>query len=789
MKRLQFGIALVLTAATAAAFACFGDNFSSIHFHSGKPDFGIAPRRGVLRWVESDVRPQRAEINGSGSAGYTELREPEYGEDEARVANRKHWTRQAFASARNAHWKRARQIVRYVGKRFGWTGELRDWDLVLGRLMSLPPDQQAALKPAMKLYLDGIEQGISDKTGVSEETFAKLAALPNAGFLREHAEYQRASTVWMFADARKRYQDFLTAFPHSPKREDALIMVARSAILPTLAKDRSATEGNAAMAQLKREFPHSRFLRELPGLRARLLYVANDYAEAADAYLKIGNLDSVRIVIKEMESPDQDRFNAKLTAAHLRKLTRVSTFEAWAWSLTELRRLRDNATVRQARILASLLRADPELAADYLYYRLNHALDHKSDVKQLAEFAAEIVRAHPNAKFSPVVLTRLAEVEYRNGKYGRALDWANRSLSAKTTDRALYVRGASQHKQKKRAAAIRNFERLTREFPGSPLAHPANENLALLHEEMGQYDRALDCYFTLNRTAHRDPDRDQYETVYSEGYLEDIAYMVDVRMTTAQLAEYIRRHPRHERRDLLHYSLGIRYLRDENWNAAEREFRGLPFKVYAKFSAGRKDENNYNDKPSPEPLSVVRDLRNLQRKSAAARTGNARAQALYNYASYYSTHGTLLLYNAALWRGSRAFLFDFYWNDRAVSKQDELAVRRYMYQHEAFARSRAICKQIVRQHPNAPILPYVLFREAAATRRLSHFNQWWNTETDRAKFWQDAVRTMRRIARNYPKHPVAVHARKYAVVFENEQKELAWKPETKQTVAANRSEE
>lgn len=159
----------------------------------------------------------------------------------------------------------------------------------------------------------------------------------------------------------------------------------------------------------------------------------------------------------------------------------------------------------------------------------------------------------------------------------------------------------------------------------------------------------------------------------------------------------------------------------------------------------------------------------------SAKDANARAQASYEYASYYSTHGTLLLYNAALWNFSRERNFGYFWNNRVASSDDEKAVRQYMYQHEAYARSRALCKTIAAQYPNAPVLPNVLFRQAAATRRLAQFNQWWNRETSRAKLWDDAIQTLNRIVQKYPRYPVAAKARKYAKVFQNERKELAWK--------------
>jgi outer membrane protein assembly factor BamD (BamD/ComL family) len=766
MKRLSFGFALALLVFAGVAVAHMPQNYESVHFDSSSPDLGWLPRRGALRFGDGWNHLPYEEYPGFAERESGELHTPRWDEEDARVANHQQWLKQAFATANNARWKKARHTVRYISKRFGWTGELRDFDTVLGRMLGLPEKQQAALTPAMKLYLNGLNIAAANKTG--SKAFETLAEMPNAGFLREHATYQQASLAWLYPDARKQYRQFLTDFPKSPKCEDALIMLARSAILPELRKDRDIMEGKRAMAQLKREFPRSRFLKELPGLRARLLYLDKQYLPAANAYLKIGDLNSAEIVVKQMESPDQDRFNIKLMTAYLRQVTRTPDYYVWEQALNRLRQMRTTVTLEQARQMAKLLRADPELAADYLYYRMYHALERKTDLKQLTQFAAEVVAAHPNAQFSPQVLTRLAEVSYRNRQYARAIGWTNRSLERGTTDRALYVRGASRHKLKQIAGATEDFERLMRQFPRSPLKRSAHENLCLLYEATGRFDKALDGYFTLSPFHVQE---DEIEEFNGSGFDCDIAYLLDVRMTTAQIADYIRYHPRHAERDLLHYSLGIRYLREEQWDEAERELRRLPKSVYAQFSEGRKE---WAEKPSPEPLVAVRELRNLYRQITLARTGNARAQAMYNYASYYSTHGTLLLYNPALWDNERQLAFDYWWNERTATKQDTLAIRRYMYEHEAFARSRAICKQVARQYPHAPILPYVLFRQAAATRRLAHFNSWWSQETQRVKLWQDSIGTMRRIARTYPKHPVAAKARKYADVFDKEMRGWIW---------------
>ncbi len=777
MKRLGLGIALGLSAVAGIASACWYGNYSSVHFHSGKPDFGLLPRRGILHWKERDVRPLVPDaINGD--TAYVELRDEWEGTSSVMEANRLRLLTQAYTVAGSGKWQVGRIQLQAAGKRFGWTPNLRDVEQALTRMIVLPSAQQSTAKPAMKLYLDGMALWEAKQNPAAESKFTAAFKTPYAGFVREHALYQNASLNVQenrYALARSQYRRLLREYPKSPKRENTLIMLVRNSILPHQKDLRDITAGKTAMAQLEKEFPHSRFLKELPGLHARLLYLDNQYRTALNAYLRTHALDSARIVIAALPKSEQEEANIRLLAANLRAITAAKTYKPYEMAIREVNRLRQTATAKQAKMLSSLLLRDPELASDYLYYRLYHTVNNSKQIKQLAHFAEEVADAHPDIRFSPAVMTRFAEAAYREGAYSRALSWANHSLQTLTTDRALYVRGASRHKRKQIAGATHDFETILKRFPKSPLVPNARENLALLYEAVERFDKALDIFFVLKENTQKE----MFSELGSAGYEKDVAYLLDVRMTTAQIAAYVRSHPHHWEKNLLIYSLGIRYLRDERWNDAEHQFWLLPRKIYAEYSKGRKE---WSQKPSPEPLTVIRDLRLRQRKIGQAKTNNARAKAMYEYASYYSTHGTLLLYNPALWGGNRMLSFDYFWNDHVMTQSDILPIRRYMYSHEAFARSRALCKQIARQYPHAPILPYVLYRQAAATRRLGSFNQWWNAETNRAKLWKESINTMRRIVRLYPKHPVSVHARKYAVVFEKEQKELVWARQNKNGV-------
>ena len=270
--------------------------------------------------------------------------------------------------------------------------------------------------------------------------------------------------------------------------------------------------------------------------------------------------------------------------------------------------------------------------------------------------------------------------------------------------------------------------------------------MALTSEDLGRLGDSLQQYFYL-------------------GYDPDIAYFLDARMTIGEIVQFLADHPRHPQRQLIRYSLGMRYLRDERLTEARQTFLHLPPAVFAALNKNRHFEDHEvdEDTASADPLKVGADLARLKRTVADAHGNNARAAALYKSATYYYTHGTLLLYNGALWQNTRAVNFGFFWNKGHSTHGDNEATYRYMYAHEVYARAQRLCLQIVREHPNSPTAPYALYRAACCARKLASFNDWWRG--DNPNHFKEASRLMKRLAREYPHHPLAHHARKYAAVF------------------------
>jgi len=324
------------------------------------------------------------------------------------------------------------------------------------------------------------------------------------------------------------------------------------------------------------------------------------------------------------------RFTARadLLAAYMRRLTSVRTYAAYERAIVGIDRLKKELGSAETVLFHKRLLSDPETAAAYLYYRLNHTESHAKDTKRLARLADQLAARFPDTKLPPLLQVEIAEICYHQGQYDRAEAWASRSLRQYPGyDRALYARGAARHKMKRVRQASEDFEALLRTCPESGLRAAAHEEAALTEEGLEERSRALAHYFAL-------------------GYNLDIAYLLDVRMSNSEMEAYLRmadarkpwtlaqnwRDDEHKtavafrRADLVAYSLGIRYLRDEQWDLAERRLKQVPANLYKSFSVGRAE---WETRPSPDPLTAVRELRPLHLAVRQARNSRERAQALF----------------------------------------------------------------------------------------------------------------------------------------------------------------
>lgn len=785
-SRIGIVVAIWICAALVTASpspACMESFLNSVHFRQSKADLGRLPRRAAISaYGEHESRPVKEEY--SGDYAHFELSEPDSDPHTVRTRELAHL--QALArDLRAADLARLRAVAAKwrsrtvaVAHTIGWTGNLRDVEEITA-LAANRRKPSPAFAGALNAYLGAMVAYEEERYGAALAQFRALSMAtptgPDTGVFRERALYQEASIshdLLAFGPALELYQRFLREFPRSEKRPAALIMAARCAILPATDEGRREKAGLAAIAALRRDYPGSRFVPAAIGLLARIDLLHERYGQALNRYFAVDDLDSVEQVCRSLGERAKRAAYARLFAAYLRRLPQVPNYKLYLESMSGIVRLKRRMSPTDAAYFSRALLSDPDTAGAYVYYRLNHTDEAAGDMARLERLAERIAGARAVHRLPALLRVQIAEIYYRRGRYPEALRWASAVLSEHpNNDRALFVRGAALHRLKRIPNASRAFETLLQRFPESGLRPAAREEAALLAERMGDWSRALSHYFAL-------------------GYRQDVAYLLDIRMTPAQIEQYLSRPDanlvwyvdrpyenspsshamRVRRRDLIAYSLGTRYLRMEKWDLAERWFRRTPKRLYDQCSADRKEWEYSDDKrkPCPEPLNTVHDLRLLHRALLGAHTDNARAVALFRYGSYYHNHSTLLLYNPALWQQAREVGFAYWWNDSVESGREKEIVRGYMYQHESMARSRQLCLLSAQRYPKSPVAAQALYRAACASRSLASYNTWWREENRRQNHWVEAVRLMRLVEWRYPKSSLTKEARKYAGVFAQE---------------------
>lgn len=779
---LPMSVVLAMILLPTPATASGWERLDAIHFNTSEIDFGTVPRRGVVYYEPTD-RPTDVGADASNPYAVYELSEDR---DEARQIKWNTFYRRMLLVISKKEdtglWEAARKGYERLGTQWGWTGSVRDRVEVLSRYLGSGSGTQKSLEPHLRRYLHALSLLDSYHMGEAERAFRELSEKSEAGFLQEHAIYQLASAAYQmkqYADAITRYQTQLSLYPHSIKTEAALIMLARASILPA-ENARDARVGMDAVRTLLNTFPHSRFRPKAIGLAGRYHLLAGHVHQAADCFLQVGDLESAEKARRTMAPAEQGPTCRALFIDYLIRLGQAKTYYPYEQSILALDRLTLRLSIAEAFRISVRIVHDAQVGTAYLYYRIYHCRNKPEEVLRMARLADKIAARSDWKQIAPPVRLRLAETFYQAREYSKALIWTERAAADAITDRVYFVRGAILHKRGRHRAAIAYFNMLLQRFPNSTLRHGAREELAILYEVTGQFPSALKEYFLV-------------------GYQRDTAFLLDVRMSIPELETYYRtrantrttawdldsgwermreeglrsgpRPPKYTESDLLAFSIGIRYMRKERWDEARAWFRRVSSAAYTAFIQLR----------NMDPLKAIAEMEPLQRAIGSARSQPARAKAMFRYATYYYRSSDLLLYNSAAWLGDRCDSLSGEYARDKFTAEDETATRAHMYEHEAYARSLTLCKEVARRYPDSPTAPQALYRAACCAYHLSSFNGWWRSGYTRRPLHPDpgwhtpqkdallteASRLMRQIVRRYPKDPLARSARKYGRVFAN----------------------
>src|ERR1043165_2091134 len=638
-------------------------------------------------------------------------------------------------------------------------------NVAIDKLDALTALNQGSSRSHVEAYLTA--RTLHDEKKSLEEVEKALGPAAADVNLKDNVAYLKAAGIYRddnLEEASQAFGDLARKYPHSEKREAALFMAALSIMktsityTPTSGDEAHLNEGEdqkhdevtiddawrAAFAGFKRvltEYPRGRYCNDARGWTAYLLLRKNDRAAALVEYYRLLS--------------DQTDENARIEAA------------------CSLEMVRHHATDEELARVEEQLADEPQVALTYAYHSIynfsidpglsyppwemvddangvydaaastrlreqkirvwdkNRAATGRQTVARVLAFSRRLMDRYPKLAVGGAFALRVAESSLELGNNDDAARFAQRALQSGVQNyeraQALWTIGVAEHRLQHFAAARKNLETLIRVYPNSELISGARRLLAMVAEDSGDINAALEQYLALKYTL-------------------DIAYFVDALMTTEQLARFIERHPNLPEKTTLTSSLGVRYLRANLWNDARATFakvHAVPDPEAGYYSSGCENgTNNCQDPKDPEvdvdgnpiitnellmlDVQTANDLEKLEQDVSRAVDNEATAEALYQYASYQYEASSLLFYNPVLWNGDRYwYLSDFALEGRYRAPNETQRLFAYMQEHETYTRALKIYLQIVEQFPHTRAARDAFYTAAVCHEHLSGYNPYW----------------------------------------------------------------
>ncbi len=563
--------------------------------------------------------------------------------------------------------------------------------------------------------------------------------------LADNFTYLRAALVFReekWDEAAQAFTELAARYPRSEKREAALLMAGRARVKrfeqalqeadneTDRARQKSLLAARQALRQCLHDYPRGRFALDARGWLAHLSLIEGDRASALSEYY---------------------RLLAEATDATTRQSLLIS-----------LRWTRHHASDEEKRQVESELADEPAAAMVYAYHTLYNyapnagayllnckgedilknslgeeeteaAFSHqvgRPEQERIVAFATDLLRRYPTAPVSGGFALRLAQAQLELGDHKAALQSSTRALrlGVKGHERleALWMKGSSEWSSRDFAAARRTLKQLIAESPQSDLAEGAGRLIAMAAEDAGDLDGALEQYIALN-------------------YEDDFAYFVDVLMTPEQLAGFIARHPDSSRINDLNYAMAVRYMRATRWAEARAALSRVKVteqesvRQYAWTRVDDPVEFRSTSRTAKVPgaggvaarylwrdLKTIEDLERLEREAAEAQGDEAKAEALYQLASYLYQGSSLLFYNPGLWGGVRHYKLEELESNNGFRAPGETQLLwQHALEHEPVAHALDIYLDVAHRFPNTRAARDALYTAVICHERLSNYNTYW----------------------------------------------------------------
>ncbi len=587
--------------------------------------------------------------------------------------------------------------------------------------------------------------------------------------LKDNVAYLRAAELYRqdkFDESAKVFATMSRLYPHSEKREAALFMAALATMKTSVAyipasgnsygvddwnkpfTDQAWRDAFEAFQKVIDAYPHGRYFNDARAWQAYLHLRAHDLAAALAQYYRL--------------LADNRDENARTEAAFSLTLVRSSATDDEMTRVEKELEKEPNAALAYAYHNIYNYSIDPGPAeppyneetikdnrgqVDYEAQRRREEasrrdwenkradISHKELLRTL-EFSKRLIVNYPKLSVGGAFALRAAqtseELEDNNG----AVQFGRRALQSRLggDDRAqaLWTVGVAEHRLHHFEAARKSLSELVHDYPKSQLIEGARRELAMIAEDAGDIDAALEQYIALN-------------------YRIDEAYLVDYLMTPEQLGAFVQKHPDSPRQNEFTYALGVRYLRDNRWDDARKTLarvqtdRNVRYNYYCstcdcdgnktvncndpKVGDFEVHENGTVKKQIPPGLvmrdvQTANDLEALQGTADRAVGDEARAEALYQYASYQYEASSLLFYNPLASPGYYN-LGEFAGEGKYRATGESQILFNAQQQHDRLARALKTYLQVAEQFPHTRAARDALYTAAVCHERLSNYNPYW----------------------------------------------------------------
>jgi TolA-binding protein len=636
----------------------------------------------------------------------------------------------------------------------------------IDRLDALSALNRGSIESKVSAYLNARRVHDSDKPA-EEEIKAALEVAQTDFNLKDNVAYLSAAELYRkeeFNEAAGAFSALARQYPRSEKREAALFMTAVATMKTSVtyaAESWNGDDGDAAAATVSVDQAwRDAFAASQKVIADYPLGKYSDDARGWQAYLRLRGHDRAGALAQYYRLLADKKENTRTEAA---------------FSLTLVRH---NATDDEMSRVETELANEPDAALAYAYHNIynysidpgdasppydrepikdskgetdyeaeqlrsderekewnkNRAATGRKELTRTLEFSKRLIARYPRLSIGGAFALRAAQASEELEDNAAAATFARRALQSRVGGderaQALWTLGVAEHRLRHFGPARQSLTTLLREFPKGRLTEGARRNLAMIAEDDGDIDGALEQYIAL-------------------GYNLDVGYFVDTLMTPEQLAGFIQRHPDSPKKNDFTYALGVRYLRGNRWDEARRTLaqvrtttaRTNGFNMYCSTCNCRENtptncedpktgDYDVNDKPVITPRLVMRDIQTANDLAALERAANqaegdeAKAEALYQYASYQYEASSLLFYNPMASPG--------YWNLGLLASEGRYRVTNEQQilwnstqEHDRLARALNIYLNIAAEFPRTRAARDSLYTAAVCHERLSNYNPYW----------------------------------------------------------------